>query len=458
MSMDLNSPLIKLYEYQKKWIFDRSRFMAGMWARQTGKSFASAIKIVLDSRGKERNSWFAISSGERQVKDFMEKVKFHSKITGLAVSWHEKTYKYTYLDAQDEYQVLSARFRNNSRIIALPANPDTVRGYSGNVYFDEFSVQKNSREMWAAVFPIISRGQYRLMLTFTPKGKQNKSYEVWNNSLFSHHKLDIYEAVSQGCPHDIAMLKQAIDDPDLWAQEYELAFLDEATAFLSYDMINAVENDQAGQPEFFKAIGPCYIGMDIGRRRHLAVIWVLEEVGDILWTRECITLEKKSFTEQDVELGRVINYYQPMRVCIDQTGMGEKPVEDAKKKYGDYLIEGILFSGPVKLNLANPVRKVFEDKQIRIPNDKKVRDDFHSVKKMITSAGNIRFDAENTEDAHADRFWAMALAVHAWGGKLYQPIDYESVERGRDLEGLIDDYDRKREDRDLDRVMRGGAY
>jgi phage FluMu gp28-like protein len=142
---------------------------------------------------------------------------------------------------------------------------------------------------------------------------------------------------------------------------------------------------------------------------------VLEEVGDVLWTRELVELRKVSFAEQDQELDRVIADYNPVRVCMDQTGMGEKPVEDAKRRHGTYRIEGVLFSGPIKLDLANAFRRRFEDRQIRIPRERRLRDDLHSVKKITTAAGNIRFDAEKTEDSHADRFWAGALAIHAAG-------------------------------------------
>jgi len=100
---------------------------------------------------------------------------------------------------------------------------------------------------------------------------------------------------------------------------------------------------------------------------------------------------------------------------MDQTGMGEKPVEDAKRRHGSYRVEGVLFTGPVKLDMANSLRRKVEDRLLRIPQDKKLRDDLHSVKKLTTSSGNIRFDAERSEDSHADRFWSLALAVHAAG-------------------------------------------
>ena len=54
-----------------------------------------------------------------------------------------------------------------------------------------------------------------------------------------------------------------------------------------------------------------------------------------------------------------------------------------------------------------------EDRRLRIPHDGKIRADLRSVTKQVTGAGNIRFTAERTRDGHADRFWALALAIHA---------------------------------------------
>jgi len=434
--MGSGDAVINLYDYQKAWILDENRFLAGMWARQTGKSFGSAAKIVLDCREKDRNTWVTISSGERQVKELMSKVKFHGEVTGMAIQWAEERYRYELPGGEkDEYKVVEARFRNESRILGIPANPDTARGYTANVYLDEFSVHKASRELWAAVFPVISREGFKLMVTFTPKGKQNKAYEVWNNDIFSKHRIDIYQAVEQGCPHDIELLRKAIDDPDLWAQEYELVFLDEATAFLTYDLINECEHDRAGMAEL-AGDGPFYVGMDIGRRRDLTVIWVLEEVGDVLWVREWVEMKGAKFAEQDQELERVMARYNPVRLCMDQTGMGEKPVEDAKRRYGESRVEGVQFTPPVKLDLATGIRRKFEDKQIRIPIDRKVRDDLHSVKKVTTSSGNIRFDAERSEDSHADRFWALALAVHAAGDSVRAACGGREPEKKSNVIGM----------------------
>lgn len=49
-----------------------------------------------------------------------------------------------------------------------------------------------------------------------------------------------------------------------------------------------------------------------------------------------------------------------------------------------------------------------------VPSEREIREDLHSVKKEVTTSGNIRFDVEKSEaSGHADRFWALALALHA---------------------------------------------
>ena len=63
--------------------------------------------------------------------------------------------------------------------------------------------------------------------------------------------------------------------------------------------------------------------------------------------------------------------------------------------------------------MATRMLQCFQDKKIRIPVDRKLRDDLHKIKKTTTAAGNVRFDAASDEAGHADRFWSTALALEA---------------------------------------------
>ena len=188
--------------------------------------------------------------------------------------------------------------------------------------------------------------------------------------------------------------------------------VDEATAWLTWELITGCESPEAGRPGLY-AGNQVSVGMDIGRKRDLTVIWVVERVGDVLWTREVVTLKGAPFAAQDAELDRVFAAYRVRRCCMDATGLGMKPVEDAQRRHGAGKIEGVTFSGPVKQHLATLGKQAFEDRRVRIPEDKSIRAAHHAVRKTSTITGAARFDADRNETGHADEFWAHMLALFA---------------------------------------------
>lgn len=416
------APPLQLHRYQIDWVSDKARFKIGMFARQTGKTFTTTWEINDDcfeaeSRGG-RTRWVILSRGERQAKEAIETVKLHAKAYGIAI----EELQYDWDAGQGvTYKALEIVYPNGSRVTALPANPDTARGFSANVFLDEFAFHPNSREIWKALFPVVSAG-FRLIVTSTPNGKGNKFYELMTSDeggVWSKHLVDIHTAVAQGLPRNIDELRAGLADEDAWAQEYELHWLDEASAWLSYDMISAVEHDDAGRPELYQG-GPCYLGNDIGRKKDLWVSWVLEPIGDVLWTREISILSKAKFAEQDAEFERLMTRYNVIRACMDQTGMGEKPVEDAQARFGSLRVEGVMFTAPNKLTMATAGKEKFEDRLIRIPmGDAKLRKDLHLLKKVAGPTGTPRFvadDDDGSADSHADRTWAGFLAINAASG------------------------------------------
>ena len=104
---------------------------------------------------------------------------------------------------------------------------------------------------------------------------------------------------------------------------------------------------------------------------------------------------------------------QVQRCCIDQTGIGRQFAERAQARFGRYAVEGVQFTGPAKEELAYPLRAACEDRAMRIPGTAAIRADLRGVKKETTAAGNIRFAADRGKNGHSDRFWALALALHA---------------------------------------------
>lgn len=409
----MTEPALTLYPYQKRWVQDDARFKIAMFSRQSGKTFTSTLELALDcaraeARG-ERRRWVILSRGERQAREAMnEGVKLHL----AALSAGFSAYDY---DWEPGIKALEVELPGGSKITALPANPDTARGFSASVLLDEFAFHQDSRAIWKALFPVISKPGLKLRVISTPNGKGNKFFDLMTgkDDGWSRHVTDIYQAVADGLPRNIEELRKGAGDDDLWRQEFELQWLDEASSWLDYELITSCEDDLAGVPQHYQG-GPCFVGVDIAARNDLFVIWVLEQVGDVYWTREIIERKRISFAEQDLLLDDVFARYNVVRGGMDQTGMGEKPVEDAKRRYGSSRMEGVLFTGPNKQLLATLGKETMQDRRTRIPaGNNALRADLHKLKKVTSATGAPRFVADADSNGHADRTWAFFLALNA---------------------------------------------
>ena len=454
----MSAPVVNFLPYQRRWIADQSRFKIGMFSRQTGKTFSTGGECVddcfrawVDGR---RSRWVILSRGERQASEMMTEVikpftrAFYAAYNTLLKGGEPQFLEGEFRAAQETgpdatYKALEVAFPNGSRITALPANPDTARGFSANVILDEFAFHAKSRDIWAALFPVISRGGQKLRVISTPNGKGNKFYELMTaeDSVWSRHVVDIYQAVREGLDRDIDMLRRGMADEDAWAQEYELKWLDEASAWLDYDLLSAAEAEDAGDPIRYQG-GLCYVGVDIAARNDLFVIWVNEVVGDVLWTREIIARRRISFAEQSALLDEVMRRYRVVRVRMDQTGMGEQPVEAAKRRHGELRVEGVLFSAAAKLDMATALKEALQERKLRLPQgDALLRADLHSVKSVVGVTGTRRLVADGDSDGHADRFWAGALAASA-AREAPASYEYTALPSARSrFAGAIDDDD-----------------
>lgn len=468
----MTAPL--LHPYQQRWLADPSRFKLGMMSRQVGKTFTCTLELVLDCLQAEaagsKRRWVILSRGERQAREAMtEGVQRHLQAL-------QATFKVSLdVDWSPAVKAHEATLPNGSRITALPANPDTARGFSASVLLDEFAFHQDSRAIWRALFPVISAG-HQLRLVSTPNGKGNQFYDLATAGQVQHaaatwlaspagqgadlrapdrwgrHVVDIYQAVAEGLPRDIDALREGINDADAWAQEFELQWLDEASAWLPYELIDAAEHPLAGDPARYEG-GPVYVGMDIAARGDLTVLWALEQVGDVLWERERVELRRAPFAVQLAELDRLMGHYRVIRAALDQTGMGEAVVQQAQERHGFSRVHGVLFSPAAKLDLATRLKDTLEDRRLRLTaGDRPLRADLHAVRRVAGPTGIPRLVAERDASGHADRFWALALAVSVAATDA-GPLTLVSTGR-RDSADLLLGFDLRDRSRGGDRLFR----
>lgn len=412
--------LVQLLPYQIRWVEDDSPLKVVVKARQTGYSFSSTIRAVLRCL-QRRTTWIFLSKGERQSRMLMEKVQEHIRSCGLVSQVNESQFFEGTLIKQ-----LEVRFPNGSVIYGLPANPDTARGYTGNVTLDEFAFHADAEKIYTALYPITTRG-YGLEVISTPNGQQGKYYEIAKgaglvegarakDNRWSAHKTSIYEAVEQGLKVDVQQLRSGVDE-ETWRQEFCCEFISAASEWITAELFQSCVSSDASTQLGVRAKtsnqepGTLYAGWDIARNRDLSVIWLNELVGDVTWTRGVIEMRNMATPDQVREARSLMPHVR--RMNIDKGGMGLAICEQLERDHPGK-VEGVQFTQPKKEALAVFARRRMEEMKVRIPDDEGVRASFRSVKKTQNAIGQTRFDTEHdARFGHADHWWAFCLAEAA---------------------------------------------
>ncbi len=412
--------------YQRAWINDRSPVKIWEKSRRIGATYTQAFEDVRDCIEKRVPAVWYSSADESAAREYIA----HCRHWVRALQAVAEFVGASLYEGEDALKQFVIEFANGTKIHALSSNPKALRSKGGKVVLDEFAFHEHPDELWAAAKPVATWG-YPLRIISTHNGRRCRFYKfieaVRNGELpWSLHTTPLEDAVEAGLVDKIygrpttreerlQWLEQVrLDcvDEETWLQEYCCVPVDESTAFLTYEMIAACEGPDVEAP-LSSTTEDVYVGMDIGRKRDLSVIWVLERQGQTLFTRQVRVLQQAPFGVQREVLFEVLSHRNVRRCCIDASGLGMQLAEEALQRFGKYRVEPITFTPSVKEDLAYNLRRHFEEHRVIIPRDYDIREDLHSVRKTVTTAGHIRFDAERSQGSHADRFWALALALHA---------------------------------------------
>ena len=422
--------------YQLRWLEDNSKVKIWEKSRRIGATYVQSYEDVRDCVYKKVPAvWFS-SADESAAKEYIDYCEKWVKLFNISA----KSYGEVVIDSDKDVKALVIEFSNGTRIHALSSNPKGFRSKGGKVVLDEFAFHKSAMELWQAARPCITWG-YPLRILSTHNGQNCLYYKFIDQTLkgklnWSHHKVPIQLAVEEGLVDKIYDRKATKEEKEewleeqrrdcfdeyTWQQEYCCVAIDEASAFLPYDLISTCE-----KTDILKSLdtikGDLYVGVDIGRRKDLTVIWCLEVFENTKYTRKVQVLEKTPFHIQYEIISKILEHPKLRRCCIDSTGIGMQMAELAQLQFGQYRVEAVMFTNKSKEEMAYNLRTNFENKSVFIPSEHDIREDLHSIRKMVTAAGNIRFDADTSEvNGHADRFWALALALISCSTP-YTPID-----------------------------------
>lgn len=425
--------------------------------RQVGWSFTIAARGVADAILDGRSSVY----NSINQKESQDKIRYAKAIYENLHTPFPKPRIVT--DNRSELE-----FENGARLVSTAS----ARGIpNANFFLDEAAWKKNAREIYVASVPIISKGGCFRMGSST-NGAGGLFWEIDTESFKPYpdfvRRMTVWWEIEAFCVDIAAAVKEApgmateerverfasnrlktifansvLED---FQQEYEAAYVDETTAWITWDEIKAnqaenldcvISSDKGKIDAALAAIekvarkvqsgeieSVLSVGVDIGRTRNTTeILAVGESTTDQFPLRLMITLDNCTFDDQLTVLKRVLNL-SVSKLLIDKNGIGANLAESLETAFPS-LAEGAQFTLETKKLWATSTKMHFQQRRVPIPLDRDLAYQIHSIKRIVTPSKNLVFDTERNEKHHADKFWALALAISAASAPSLKVTDRE---------------------------------
>ena len=482
-----------LLPYQARWVKDRSLVRLMEKSRRVGISYATAYDQVKQHslKGYKEDTWFS-SRDDLTAKEFIIYCQKFAGVLNLAAKCYDSETLFN--DGKSSATASILRFANKTRINSISSNPDVFAGKGGNVGLDEFALRNDPRKVYDTASPTIDWGG-RLSIISTHRGAGNffnklicdeRDPDKRKHRGISIHRVTLTKALEEGflwklqtkLPEDDPRMqmdeaayydyqRKRVSSEERFMQEYECQPEDEASVYLPYDLLQGsfypAQNDLVAHTETttdFRGVkgriryllprgikpsdlgeylnglkaagGSLYHGKDVARRVDLSVDVFGEKREGMTFVRAVIEFHRVAFSKQEEILYPIL----PMisRSCVDESGLGMQFAERAGEKFGAWRVEGISFTQGTKEMLAGPTRSAFEDRSLRIPDDDLFINDLRMIRKETVGDKNRYVASDDEEgDSHADRFWGLALMLHAGKSNAADKFSHQSVELRREI-------------------------
>lgn len=451
---NLDLPLAAQFEgalwehFQLAQLQDGSIFRVENKARQIAWSFLAAAEATATGILSGESSFF-VSINQKEAS---EKIRYARNVMD-ALPAHMRPKLLT-------DNKLELEFENGARLVSLPATPP--RGLAQfHGYLDEFAHTRRDREIYRAAVPIISKGNRRLRIGSSPMGASGQFWEIDSESLqkypgYTHKKTPWWEVQAFcvnvrlgrklapglstsarvemfGNDRIRAIYANMLEED--FQQEYECAYIDESTSWITWDEIRAVQDaalvcaSSVGSRRIDEALAAVDAlrdmmdegqvesvfagGVDIGRTRNATEIFLVGVGTTTSYPlRLMITLDNCEFDAQETVINRVLDRLPVIAMLIDRNGIGRNLAENAERNYPGKA-QGVDFTNATKALWAGDAKMLIQQQRTPLPAERDLAYQIHSIRRLITPSKNLIFDTDRNEKHHADKFWAWVLALYA---------------------------------------------
>ena len=318
-------------------------------------------------------------------------------------------------------------FTNLSEIKAIPGgNPDAILSHGGSVLMDEFAFHRDQYRNYANADPVTVQHEGVLRITTTPFSDTDLAWDIFDDPEekwedWTRHHTTMVDAIGDGLltrkgnPIDLEYLRRGMPDEDEFNAAYMGVPLSSRDSYLG-DLIPQARKKYV---DGWKG-GDAYGGFDVARvgRGDIAAMAEVRRQDErhqaepIIWAKRGV--EFPVMQDKAVEFFRERKW---VRMAIDANGIGLETSQRITKRLGTARVDSCMMSSQDKATMMTTLRDLMEHGNFALPDDRDLLLDLKSIKRIVTDSANIRYDAERNDRGHADRAWALALAVRAAGSR-----------------------------------------
>lgn len=399
-----------VYSYQKEFIDSNQDRKAVVGGRQIGKTTMMAWMAIHEfTMFKDRNI-LLIAPTQRQALNFMRKLKKEIK------EWVENEDQYGL-----EY-VSKSRIegKNGSRIEALPALEETIRGLTIHSAFIDEAAFIDRHIFTSVISPMLATTNGQFVIASTAWGKEG----------FLYNKFD-------GDEYWLSKRYTSMENPDIPARQIDewrrdmteiefqrevlAQFSDKKNAFFKNRDINAglewlnqdglprnvIFPDQSGRTSYL-GVDPATTGED---KAVLTSVDSEDNIYDMKVIDDCEIPE----LEREIRNKLTSNDRNYISAYIEENGLGEGTVHRFEREFGE--VEGFRTTIRSKESMYNLVKNKMQDGSMSLPDREDLKKQLRTIEYELTDRDNMKiFAPENQHDDMAD---SIALAFAAKSGNRY---------------------------------------
>jgi hypothetical protein len=199
--------------------------------RQWGKSTITAAKAVHQACTEAGSLTLVVSPGARQSGEFVRKAAGFARRLGVAPKG-------------DGDNAISLEFPNKARIVGLPGNEATARGFSAVSLLLVDEAARVDDDLYKAIRPMLAVSGGSLWLMSTPDGKKGFFWEAWEHGGAEWERICVPASACPRISREFLEEEMRNMGEKWYRQEYLCEFVDAVSGVFDRDLVERAISDE----------------------------------------------------------------------------------------------------------------------------------------------------------------------------------------------------------------------